>query len=226
MRRRYEMRKRKQALGHLIISITGVFITLYAVIFFNQHLLMTYTLETRMVLMILGQWILFLVPGILMWRNRERIADFGFRRNNIFQQIVTGIVLALIMSLVLTVIPILLGFEEMVSGSQYTKLWQFLYEFGYTIIGVALVEELIFRGYIFNKLLELKDNRMFAILASSVIFGFFHIFNGNLIQVLVTTIIGIIYCVLREKVPSCTTLSLIVLHGVYDALITVWVFVL
>ena len=220
------MTERKQALGQLIISITGIFITLYGVILFNQHLLMTFTLETRMVLMILSQWILFLVPGILMWRNRERIDDFGFRRNNIFQQIVTGIVLALIMSLVLTVIPILLGFEEMVSSTQYTKLWQFLYEFGYTIIGVALVEELIFRGYIFHKLLQLKDNKVFAILVSSGLFGLFHIFNGNLIQVLLTTIIGIIYCTLREKIPSCTTLSLIVLHGVYDALITVWVFLL
>lgn len=218
--------KERKAMVQLIISITGVFITLYAVILFNQHLLMTFTLETRMVLMILSQWILFLVPGILMWRNRERIADFGFRRNNIFKQIVTGIVLALIMSLLLTVIPILLGFEEMVSSTQYTRLWQFLYGFGYTIIGVALVEELIFRGYIFHKLLQLKDNKVFAILLSSGLFGLFHIFNGNLIQVLLTTIIGIIYCILREKIPSCTTLSLIVLHGVYDALITVWVFLL
>ena len=220
------MTERKQALGQLIISITGIFITLYGVILFNSHLLMTFTLETRMLLMILSQWILFLVPGILMWRNRERIADFGFRRNNIFRQIVTGIVLALIMSLMLTVIPILLGFEEMVSSTQYTKLWQFLYEFGYTIFGVTLVEELIFRGYIFHKLLQLKDNKVFAILVSSGLFGLFHIFNGNLIQVLLTTIIGIIYCTLREKIPSCTTLSLIVLHGVYDALITVWVFLL
>ena len=218
--------KERKAMVQLTISITGVFITLYAVILFNQHLLMTFTLETRMVLMILSQWILFLVPGILMWRNRERIADFGFRRNNIFQQIVTGIVLALIMSLLLTVIPILLGFEEMVSSNQYTRLWQFLYGFGYTIIGVALVEELIFRGYIFHNLLNLKDNKVFAILLSSGLFGLFHIFNGNLIQVLLTTIIGIIYCILREKIPSCTTLSLIVLHGVYDALITVWVFLL
>ena len=218
--------KERKAMVQLTISITGVFITLYAVILFNRHLLMTFTLETRMVLMILSQWILFLVPGILMWRNRERIADFGFRRNNIFQQIVTGIVLALIMSLLLTVIPILLGFEEMVSSNQYTRLWQFLYGFGYTIIGVALVEELIFRGYIFHNLLNLKDNKVFAILLSSGLFGLFHIFNGNLIQVLLTTIIGIIYCILREKIPSCTTLSLIVLHGVYDALITVWVFLL
>ena len=218
--------KERKAMVQLTISITGVFITLYAVILFNRHLLMTFTLETRMVLMILSQWILFLVPGILMWRNRERIADFGFKRNNIFKQIVTGIVLALIMSLLLTVIPILLGFEEMVSSNQYTRLWQFLYGFGYTIIGVALVEELIFRGYIFHKLLQLKDNKVFAILLSSGLFGLFHIFNGNLIQVLLTTIIGIIYCILREKIPSCTTLSLIVLHGVYDALITVWVFLL
>ena len=220
------MTDRKQALVHVVISIAGVFIILYGVILFRQHVLMTLMLETRMVLMILSQWIIFLVPGILMWRNREKFTDLGFRSNNMFRQIVTGIVLALIMSIVLTVIPILLGFEEMVSSTQYTKLWQFLYEFGYTIFGVALVEELIFRGYIFRKLLQMRDNKVFAILVSSGLFGVFHIFNGNLIQVLVTTIIGIIYCVLREKIPSCTTLSLIVLHGVYDALITVWVFIL
>lgn len=44
------------------------------------------------------------------------------------------------------------------------------------ILGVALAEEFVYRGYVFQKLLEIKDSRWFAIIISSITFGLGHIF--------------------------------------------------
>lgn len=220
------MNVKRQNVIQLSVSIIGIFITLYGVILFNQYLLMSFPLGARMIAMIVSQWLLFLVPAIIMWINKEKIVELGFHKKNIPAQIGLGLILALLLSLFFTVIPILLGFEYLVGNTQYTEVWQFVYEFVYTILGVALIEELIFRGYIFYKLLQIKESKAFAIITSSIIFGLFHIFHGYVMQVILTTILGIIFCVLREKIKNCTTLSLIIMHGVYNALIVVWVFIL
>lgn len=218
--------KTKSSVVQLIIAICGTFIAVFGLFMFNQHLLMTFSLPLRMILMIVTQWLLFLVPAILMIVNKEKFSSIGFKKEKIPLQIGIGVLLAVSMALVLTVLPILLGFKDMVGNASYTKTWQFVYEFIYRILGVALAEELIFRGYIFHKLLEIKDSKWFAIIISSLLFGLFHIFNGNIIQIFVTALIGLIYCIFREKIKGCTLLSLIIAHGVYDALIVLWVSIL
>lgn len=155
--------------------------------------------------------------------NKEKLQTFGFTKENIPRQILIGILISLLMSAILTMLPIFLGYKDLVGITNYTKAWQFAYEFVYRIFGVALVEELIFRGYIFYKLLEIKNSKAFAIIISSLLFGLFHIFNGNLLQVLITAFIGLLYCIFREKIKGCTLLSLIIAHGIYDALIVLLV---
>ncbi len=220
------MQTRQQNIIQLMIAIAGVFIATYGLSLFNRHLLSAFPIGLRLVLMILTQWILFIVPGILMLKNRERLIDLDFSKSNLPAQIGIGIILALLMSLVFTILPILLGFKDMVGSTQYTKVWHFMYDFLYKIIGIALVEELIFRGYMFKKLLQIKDSKFLAIALSSIIFGLFHIFNNNIIQVIVTAFLGFIFCMFREKIKNCTTLSLVITHGIYDALIVLWVFIL
>jgi len=211
--------KKKKELFLLILAVCGVFVTLFCVVLFNNYLLMTLPLPLRAVLMVATQWLLFLVPGFLMLARKERMQDFGFTKNALGKQIMIGLSIAFVMSVFLTVIPILLGFQQMVGSTNYTRAWQFAYEFLYKICGVALVEELIFRGYIFNKLMIIKNNKCLAIIVSSILFGLFHVFNGNLMQILITALIGVIYCLCREKIKNCTILSLIVAHGIYGALI-------
>ena len=217
---------KKRHITELTIAVLGAFAMLFALVMFNRHILMGFSLPARIVLTVVTQWALFLVPGILMLIRREKIANLGFSGESVSKQIVTGVIIALAMSAVFTIFPIMLGFKDMVGAASYTKAWQFAYQFGYSILGVALAEELIFRGYIFYKLLKIKNSKWFAIIISSLIFGLFHIFNGNIIQIAMTAVLGIIYCVLRERIKHCTTLSLIIAHGVYDALIVLWVAVL
>jgi membrane protease YdiL (CAAX protease family) len=216
----------KLSITYLVIAVCCTFVTVFGLQLFNRHLLMSYSLPMRMILMIITRWLLILGPGILMVVNKEKLGDIGFQKDKILKQIGIGIYLAFAMSLVLTVLPILLGFKDMTGSTTYTKAWQFTYQFVYDIIGVALTEEFIFRGYIFKKLLEIRNSRRFAILISSLLFGLFHIFNDNLIQVFMTAFLGFLFCMLREKIKGCTLLSLIIAHGIYDALIVLWVSIL
>jgi uncharacterized protein len=210
----------------LLIAVAGVYLTVFGIRLFNQHLLMSFSLPMRIFLTIATQWLLLLVPGILMLVNKEKLVDLGFTKDNLLRQIGIGVGIAAVMSLVFTVLPIVLGFKDMVGSTAYKYAWQFVYEFIYCILGVALAEEIVFRGYIFKKLLEIKSSRRLAILVSSVLFGFFHVFGGSWIQVLMTAVLGLMYCVFREKIKACTLLSLIIAHGVYDALIVLWVSIL
>ena len=218
--------KSKSTVAHLVIAVCFVFVAVFGLQMFNQHLLMEFSLPLRMILIIVTQWLLFLVPGILMLVNKEKLSDIGFVKEKIPLQIGTGVLLAFAMSLILTVLPILFGLKDMVGSTSYTQAWKIAYQFIYAIFGVALAEELVFRGYIFHKLLNIKNSKWFAIIISSLLFGLFHIFNGNIIQVFITAFIGFLYCIFREKIKGCTLLSLIIAHGVYDAMIVLWVSIL
>jgi hypothetical protein len=220
------MKNKKKIILQLAIAIIGVFVTLFGLVKFNQYVLMDIPLYPRMIVMILTQWLLFLVPGILMIIAKEKISGLGLTFKHLGRQILIGIVLALLLSSFLTILPILLGFKDMVGSTNYTKAWQYAYQFAYSILGVAVAEELIFRGYIFHKLLELRNNRWFAIVISSLVFGLFHVFTGNLIQIFMTALLGFLFCLCLEKIKNCSLLSLIILHGVYDALIVLWVGIL
>ncbi|MEL7603812.1 MAG: type II CAAX endopeptidase family protein [Bacillota bacterium] len=217
------MSKMGRPVMQFILTICSVFIVVFGLKLFNQYLLFKFSLISRMGLMIITQWTLFFVPGLLMLTQNEKLSDIGFSNERIPKQILLGILLALLMSAILTVLPILVGLKDMVGSASYTHAWQFAFEFVYKVLGVALAEELVFRGYLFYKLLEIKDSRWLAIIVSSVLFGLFHIFSGNPVQVFMTAVIGFIYCIYREKFRDCTLLSLIIAHGLYDGMIVLWV---
>mgnify|MGYP001521839081 CR=1 FL=1 len=87
---------------------------------------------------------------------------------------------------------------------------------------VMHVEEFVFRGFIFEKIKRVAGKDIIAVIISSVFFGVFHFFSGNLVQMVMTACIGAFFCFCRLKIKNCSTLSLIIGHGVYDALITVF----
>ena len=142
-------------------------------------------------------------------------------------QIGIGVAIAIAMSVVFTLIPHLAGFGQFFdTGNRYEYLWQYIFEFTYCILSVGFVEEYVFRGFIFGKLQKICRNNVLPVVISSALFGLFHIFNGNIFQVLMTAGIGALFCLCRLKIKNCSTLSLVIAHGVYDALITVWANVL
>lgn len=220
------MSKKKEIIS-LIIGFMGTVAGLYGVVAFKQFVMMSLSLGMRMVSMILTYWLIALIPIVVMLVNKNRLTDYGFSKNKIWMQIVVGILIGLVMSVVLTLIPHLIGFGEFVDSRKgYKYLWQFAYEFLYCILAVGLVEEFVFRGFIFEKIKCIGGKDIIAVVVSSVLFGVFHLFSGNLVQMIMTAFIGAFFCFCRLKIKNCSTLSLIIGHGVYDALITVFASVL
>lgn len=216
----------KKNIFKIIIAVLLEFGVLFAIVLFQQNILMSFSLLIRAVLMIVVQWTLLIVPIIFMWKNGDKLIDIGFSKNNIAVQIFTGAMIGITMSLIFTVLPILAGLKDMVGSTTYTQAWQFCYQFVYMILGVALVEELFYRGFLFKKLLDVNGSKWFSIIISSVIFGLSHILSGNILQVFTTSLLGIFFCLCRDKLKNCTTLSLVIAHGMHNALITLFVAVL
>jgi membrane protease YdiL (CAAX protease family) len=216
------MSKRKEWIS-LIVGFLGSMLGLYGVVAFYQFVLMSLPLGLRMVSMLLIYWLIALIPIVVMRVNKDKLVNYGFSKSKLGLQMIVGVLIGIAMSFILTLIPHLFGFGEYVdSGKRYKYLWQFIYEFFYCIFAVGFVEEFVFRGFIYEKINRISQKDMIAIIGSSVLFGVFHLFSGNLIQMLMTTCIGVFFCFCRLKVKNCSTLSLIIAHGVYDALITVW----
>ena len=216
------MNKKKEWIS-LIVGFLGAMLGLYGVVAFNQFVLISLPLGLRMISMILIYWLIALLPIIVMSVNKDKLVNYGFGKDKMIFQIIVGVLIGIAMSFILTLIPHLFGFGEYVdSGKRYRYLWQFIYEFFYCIFAVAFVEEFVFRGFVYAKIKNISQKDMIAIIGSSILFGLFHLFGGNIIQMLMTACIGAFFCFCRLKVKNCSTLSLIIGHGIYDALITVW----
>lgn len=216
------MSEKKKELISLIIGYAGVFLSLFGVNAFNRFVLMSLPLGMRMAAMIVTFWLIALVPVIVMLVCKDKFADY-LSNDRVGCQVLAGVLIGASMSLVLTLVPHFVGFGAYVdNGKRYTYLWQFAYEFLYCIATVGLVEEFIFRGFIYNKIKKISGNDMAAVIVSSVLFGLFHILNGNIVQMIMTALLGALWCLCRLKIKDCTFLSLIIAHGIYDALITVW----
>ena len=214
---------KKEWIG-LIIGFIGIMAGCFVVRLFNQYVLMLIPLIPRMITMIISYWIIAIAPLILFFVHNDKLEDCGFSKENLFFQILIGIGLGIGMSFILTLIPHLFGFSGFVdNGNRYKFVWQFIFEFTYCIAAVGAVEEFGFRGFIYARLKKITNGKEFVpIIVSSVLFGLFHVFGGNVFQIFMTALIGTLFCFLRLKIKNCSTLSLIICHGVYDAMITLW----
>ena len=218
-----EQANKRNALISLIIAIAGAIAGLFGVTAFNQYVLMNLPLAARMVSAIVTYWLIAIIPIIIMFVSKDRLLDYGFEKDKIGIQLAIGVGLGIVMSVILTLIPHIAGFGGYVdSGKRYEYLWQFIYEFVYCILAVGAVEDFVFRGLIYTKAKQIIQKDWFAAVISSVLFGFFHILRGNAVQMIMTVLMGALFCLFRVRIKRCSTLSLIIAHGVYDALITVW----
>lgn len=217
------MKERNKAIIQMVIASIGVIGGVFGINLFNQYVLTSLPIIWRMVLMIVTYFMIALVPFCISVINKDKLSDFGFTKEKLGYQMLVGFLIALCFSFIFTVIPHLVGKSDWVNNNhQYQYMWQFVYDFVYYIFAVALVEEFVFRGFFYKKLETVFDSNVAVIIVSSILFGLFHFYGGNIAQIILTGIIGVILCICRVKIKNCTLLSLIIAHGVYDSLITVW----
>lgn len=215
-------KQRENDIVSLTMGTMGSIVGVFMLYMFNTKIA-NMPVPLRAPLVFVLYWAVAVIPIIIIRQDKMRPADLGFEKEGIIRQILIGIGLGLATSLVLTGIPVLAGFGEYVnSGKSYDELWKFVYEFAYCILSVGAAEELVFRGFIYSKLKSLFGKEIYAVVGSSLLFGLFHVFRGNIAQIFVTAVIGFIFCTYKNKIKGCTLLSLMICHGVYDAMITIW----
>lgn len=91
---------------------------MYGVVSFNRFVLMSLPIVIRMVCMILTYWLIALIPAIVMIVNKDKLTDYGFSKEKIGMQIIVGILMGTVMSVLLTLIPHLIGFGEFVDSGK------------------------------------------------------------------------------------------------------------
>ena len=137
-------------------------------------------------------------------------------KNRLGIQVLIGFAFAAVLCFLMGILPILCGTS--IIGSHTEPSAGFLIISAVQdILFVGVCEEIVFRGYVQNQFeIWLKKCKWLAPLIAAVLFGLWHIINGSLIQVLLTTLIGCVFGYSKYFIKDCSLLSLIIAHGLYD----------
>ncbi len=171
---------------------------------------------------------LLVVLYIISMRTRQlKLINIGFDSNDIkFKFILLGIIIAGAYHLIFNygIEPVLDSWLPSSNikafGNIKGNLPQLLILLLTTWIIGAILEELIFRGYLVNRLLDLFGNsfrsKIIIIILASIAFGFIHFYQG-LHGVISASIFGIFQCILFLLNKRKLLLPMIV-HGTFDTI--------
>jgi membrane protease YdiL (CAAX protease family) len=149
--------------------------------------------------------------------EKRRFAELGFTAKNLSKQLLWAGAIFLMLTVYMTVWALFVGLENYI-GTEKQPLWFALPQ---KIIFVGFAEETLFRGYILGAIKRISGSAVAAVILSSLLFGAFHIINGNLIQAVNTSLIGLIFAIPFVKAKNCSLLSVALAHGFYDALLDI-----
>ena len=137
-------------------------------------------------------------------------------KHRLWLQILIGIAFAAVLCLLFGIIPILCG-TSIIGSHRDPSAGYLAISAVQDILFVGVCEEIVFRGYVQNQFeIWLKKNKWLSPLIAAVLFGLWHIINGSLIQVLLTTLIGCVFGYCKYFIKDCSLLSVIIAHGLYD----------
>lgn len=129
-----------------------------------------------------------------------------------------GCVIALTLSLIIAVIPAICGFSLV--GKHTNWSWSTLvFQLLFCILIVGPVEEFIFRVYLQDVFVSLfARHQWIGVTIAAFLFGLFHLINGNLVQVLFTFGIGLVFGFAKHMIKDCGYAGVAFGHGLYDFL--------
>jgi membrane protease YdiL (CAAX protease family) len=187
----------------LLCAILSLLLYLFQSILFGL-LTGTFKLENNVSQIISYLFALLII--ILLIRNKERAGYFGFCK------IKTNIKLLLFMPILF--IPLINLFYLLMPESIIAQSIFMCIAYG---IYVGIIEELIFRSFLFRAIEE-RINYRWAIIISSIVFGLFHIVNLNsmpiefvILQIVYAMAIGIILSIIFYITQSL--LPCIIIHA-------------
>jgi membrane protease YdiL (CAAX protease family) len=206
--------RKKALLGIIIALILAAAITrimpMYVGMFSNMPIRIAISLMTQVALFSVA-----LLANNLI--EQQPFSELGYTSKNISKQLLWAGAVFLMLVVFMSVEAVFMGLQNVI-GTQKQLLW---YALPQKIIFVGFAEETLFRGYILNAIRRLSGSSVAAIIVSSLLFGVWHIINGNLIQAVNTTLLGLIFAIPFAKGKNCSLLSVALAHGFYDALLDV-----
>jgi membrane protease YdiL (CAAX protease family) len=87
----------------------------------------------------------------------------------------------------------------------------------FTALTAGVVEELLFRGYLFSRLQFIFNNSYLAVIISSLLFGLIHFGYGTVQNVVIPTFIGFAFALFYNRYKSI--MVLIIAHFLYDLIL-------
>ncbi|MEG1887390.1 MAG: CPBP family intramembrane glutamic endopeptidase [Oscillospiraceae bacterium] len=134
-----------------------------------------------------------------------------FSKKNLWRQLIVGVLLGAILSLVIFVLP-----KEHNSDIINPLL---IYKMFYYMVAAPVAEELLFRGYLYEKIKLLSDSAFASAISSAILFGGWHfMLSHNIMLAVISTALGLALGLARYKLKNCTVLSTIIAHGLYNGL--------
>lgn len=222
------MEKKKQIL-ELVVVLIGVFLIVMAFIMFLPYVAASNMAIPFKMLYELSPFILMVALAILVPKLNKRPirASLGLDKGCIGKQFVIGLIIFSI-TISFIIIPLLFGVDKNnVLSFKARNPIILLYYIVKSIIFVGIGEELVFRGYIYERLKEITASGTSAVIISSIIFGIWHYPIGqNIMQVIMASLLGSLYGFARLKVKNASTLATGIGHGLHDAAINILSYIL
>lgn len=211
--------KRSQYIEMLFVYIVVCLI----VTFFNFFVSLGGAAPVRMVIAMLLYIIMAGVPLAISRYRKISFSQLGFRKAHIGKQMVSALCIFAVTICMTVFIPLLIGMHKNdVLNFKPSSAGILLFYILYDLLFVGFGEEFIFRGYFYTRLGMAMRSKFIPVLFSSLLFGFWHYPHGqNILQVIATTVLGLIYGFSRGKFKHCSLLSVSFAHGLQDAAIIV-----
>ncbi len=209
-------------------------VAMVLVLFIGGTLLRTGSAADNVPLALLSMPVAWLLIWGLLWFRRSGWKEFGLRRPQSWvRTVLFGLGGAVALHIIVGVIlgPLIIRLTgQQVDTSRFDPLRGNLSALisGLVIVWTfaALGEEMIFRGYLMNRLAGLfKRKRLgwiVGLIISSVIFGLGHSYQG-ISGIMLTGIVGIVYA-LAYLAARCNLWVPILIHGIYDSSAFMFIF--
>ena len=156
--------------------------------------------------------------GLIAWTAMKitgMTADVDFKNK---RQYLVGAAIALSLSAVIAIIPVLCGFS-LIGGHIVFSWFDIIYHFLFNLLIIGPVEEFIFRVYLQDAFVSFfEKHKWLGVVIAAFLFGLWHIINGNIIQALFTFGIGLVFGFAKHKIKGCGYVSVALGHGLYNFL--------
>jgi len=171
--------------------------------------------------------VLATVPVLICLPQKKQPDFLGFSLEQLGRQLIIALALPAALLFIYLILPTVLGVPlSLLLGRSRYSAQQLYISIMYKMLFVAFSEEILFRGYLLNRLRDLFRLPVFPVIISSILFGLFHYpVNRNIPQLIIASVTGAVFAVVALRWKK-SLLALCLAHGIYDCALDILRFLL